>query len=243
MYEGTRYIFSSFEALEEIVLLGERKFLLQNAETEAVLYELGKEKMFVAVNLTNEPQQITLDGIYGTWQEFRHDRTISGNTFTLKPLEVLIGTTNVKDANLPTYQQVATLIDELEYKRTHTSSLLFDRKADIAITSSGTSGYIRKLFDGVPDNLAWTQTGDMEKFIELDLTKVKPTFTKVVVNGYRIDDAKLVLKNGEETIAVEAEVQTEEFATTFLLKEPVSPDALRLEFTQRKVELYEIAVF
>ena len=243
MYEGTRYIFSSFEALEEIVLLGKRRFLLQNAEVEAVLYELGQEKMFVAVNLTNEPRQITLDGISGTWNEFRHNRTISGNNFELKPLEVLIGTTSVKDANLPTYQQVVALIDELEYKRTHGGSLLFGRRADIAITSSGTSGYIRKLFDGVPDNLAWTQVGDMEKFIELDLTKVKPSFTKIVVNGWHIDDAKLILKNGEEAIAVDAEVQTEEFATTFLLKEAVTPDVLRLEFFQKRVELYEIAVF
>ena len=83
----------------------------------------------------------------------------------------------------------------------------------------------------------------MEKFIELDLTKVKPTFTKVVVNGWHIDDAKLILKNGEETIAVDVDVQTEEFATTFLLKQAVTPDALRLEFAQKRVELYEIAVF
>ena len=42
---------------------------------------------------------------------------------------------------------------------------------------------------------------------------------------------------------MDAEVQTEEFATAFYLKEAVTPDALRLEFTQKRVELYEIAVF
>ena len=243
MYEGTRYIFSSFEALEEIVLLGKRTFLLQNAEVEAVLYELDGEKMFVAVNMTNEPQQITLDGISGDWNEFRHNRTISGNTFELKPLEVLVGTSRVKDSNLPTYQEVAALVEAEEYKRTHGGSLLFGRRNDIAITSSGSTGWVGKLFDGVPDNLGWTQVGDTDKFIELNLTMVKPAFTKVVLNGWHIDDAKLILKNGEEAIAVDAEVQTEEFATTFYLKEAVTPDALRLEFTQKRIELYEIAVF
>ena len=130
-----------------------------------------------------------------------------------------------------------------EYKRTHGGSLLFGRRNDIAITSSGSTGWVGKLFDGVPDNLGWTQVGDTDKFIELNLTKVKPAFTKVVLNGWHIDDAKLILKNGEEAIAVDAEVQTEEFATTFYLKEAVTPDALRLEFTQKRVELYEIAVF
>jgi len=40
-----------------------------------------------------------------------------------------------------------------------------------------------------------------------------------------------------------AEVQTEEFATTFILKEKIAPEALRLEFKNRRVELYEIEVF
>lgn len=243
MYEGTRYIFSSFEALEELVLMAKRTFLLKTPEVEVVMYELGKEKMFVAVNLTGEPQKITVDGIDGTWHVFRHSRTITGNTFVLQPVEVLIGTTEIKDLGLPTYQEVAALIDELEYKRTHGGSLLFDRRGEIAITSSGSTGWSGKLFDGVADNLGWTQTGDTGKFIELDLTKVKPTFTKVVVNGWHIEDAKLILKKGGEEAEPAAQVQTEEFAKTFLLKEAVSPDALRLEFTQKRVELYEIAVF
>jgi len=40
-----------------------------------------------------------------------------------------------------------------------------------------------------------------------------------------------------------AEVLTEEFSTTYILKEAVCPDALRLEFHQEYVELYEIDVF
>ena len=77
----------------------------------------------------------------------------------------------------------------------------------------------------------------------LDLTKIKPTFTKVVVNGWHIEDAKLIFQNGEEKVEAVAETTTEEFSKTFLWQEAVSPDVLRLEFTQKQVELYEIAVY
>ena len=244
MYEGTRYIFSSFEALEQIVLLAKRTFLLKTAEVEAVLYELGEKKMFVAVNMTDEPQTVTIEGISGTWNEFRHNRTLSGNTFNLKPLEVLIGTTDVEDKGLPTYQEVAKLIDELDYKRTHGGSLLYNRRADIEITAStGTVGWSRKLFDGVDDNLGWAQTSDGEKFMELNLTKVKPAFTKVVVNGFHIEDMKLIFKTGEEVYEPAAQVQTGEYSKTYILEQPVSPDVLRMEFFQKRVELYEISLF
>ena len=135
------------------------------------------------------------------------------------------------------------MIEQLEYKRTHTGSLLFDCREKIEITSSTGIGWARKLFDGTPDNLAWTQGGEGEKFIELNLTKVKPTFTKVVVNGYNIEDMKLIFKNGEEQTEPEAEVQSEAFCKTYILKQAVSPEALRLEFTAKRVELYEISLF
>ena len=243
MYEGTRYIFTSFAALDKLVLLAKRTVLHKTQEVEAVLYELPEEKMFVAVNMTNELQTVTLEGISGTWYEFRHNRTISGNTFTLKPLEVLIGTSQIKDVGLATYQQVAAQIDGLEAERCSSKSKLFEKNHSIKITSSGSIGWTRKLFDGVPDNLGWTQVGDMDKYIELDLTKVKPTFTKVIVNGWHIEDAKLILKSGEEAVAAVAREQTEEFCKTFVLAQPVCPDALRLEFAQKRVELYEISVY
>ena len=37
--------------------------------------------------------------------------------------------------------------------------------------------------------------------------------------------------------------KTGAFSKTFLLAEPTCPDGLRLEFGQRKMELYEIEVF
>ena len=245
LYEGTRYIFSSFEALDQLILFAKRTDLVKNQQVHAVLYELNDEKMFAVANMTREPQKVTLDGISGTWHEFRHNRTISGNTFELKPLEVLIGTTEVKDAGLPTYEETAALIDKLEYERTHRGSLLFDRHHDIPVTTSARSGGTRyKMFDGILDNHGWEDVGDKDKFYEIDLTKVQPTFQKVIVYGYNVDTMELKVRNGGElSVPPIAEVRKEEFSTTFLLNKAICPEGLRLEFNAHKVELYEIEVF
>lgn len=49
MYEGYRYLFASFEALESLVLHGKRTTLFKSGEAEAVHYDNGDEKMFVLV--------------------------------------------------------------------------------------------------------------------------------------------------------------------------------------------------
>lgn len=245
LYEGTRYIFSSFEALEDIVLFGKRTTLCKSVEDEAVLYDNGAEKMFVLVNLTQENKTVTLEGLSGTWHEFRGSRTFTGNTFQLKPLETIIGTNVVKGADLPTYAETAALIDRLEYERTHTGSLLFNRFLDITVTTSGARGMVKaKLFDGVRDNLAgWVNKKD-ENFMEVNLTKVKPSFSKVVIHGYGLEEMELKVKNGEELSAPAVKnTKCEEFSKTFNLTETISPDVLRLEFMGKQVELYELEVF
>jgi len=200
--------------------------------------------MFVLVNFTNEAQTVTLDGISGKWHEFRHNREITGNTFELKPVGTIIGTSEVKDAGLPTYQETAALIDKMEYDRTHGGSLLFERRADITLTTSGTLQQWRSLFNGIRDDLAWTQTGDGEKFIELGLTKLKPTFNKIVISGYNTASMKLKVRNGDElTEPAIAEKKFNEFSTTILLKDKICPESLRFEFLSKHVELYEIEIF
>jgi len=245
LHEGTRYIFSSFEALEELVLHGERTTLFRSDEAEAVFYDNGEEKMFVLVNFTQQPQTVTLESLTGNWHEFRHNRMISENTFELKPLEVVIGTNVPKDAGLPTFAETVNLIDKLEYDRTHRGSLLFNQHKKIPLTSSGLRGFCRhKLFDGVQDNLAGWVRENPDNFIEMDLTQVKPTFTKLVLRGYHIETAVLKVKNGEEyTVPTAADVKIEEFANTYIFPTPISPDALRFEFDGRVIELYELEVF
>lgn len=243
LYEGMRYIFSSFEALEELVLHAKRKTLYKTAEAEAVLYEYKDEKMFVLVNMIPEPQSVTVDGIDGTWHSFRHNATLSGNTFDLKPFEVVIGTSGVKDADMPTYQEVSALVDQLEYQRTHTGSLLFERSADIKVKTSAHHVYNYKMFDGVRDDYAVQMGSKNGCFYEMDLTKIGCAVQKIVVHGHNLDGMKLLIGD-DELYEPETNVQTEEFSKAFTLAQTVCPKRVRLEFPYEGiVELYEIEMF
>lgn len=244
LYEGTRYIFSSFEALEDMVLFGKRTTLHRTPEAEAVLYEHGNEKMFVLVNLKPYAQKVTLEGISGTWHEFRHDRAITDNAFDLKPFEVVIGTTAVLDAGIPTYQQTEEKINKLEYERTHRGSLLFGCEEKVKVTTSApVHVYNYKMFDGMRDNDGVIFVRG-EKYYEVEMTDVKPTFSKVVIYGNNVDDTKLFVRNGGElSEPAIAEIKREQYSTTFCLKEAICPEALRLEFYNDPVELYELEVF
>ncbi len=242
LYEGARFLFSSLEAVEDIMLFAERTQLARTDEYEVMHYDYNGEKMFVLVNFIDAPQRVTVENLSGEWYNFRHEGMITGNTFDLKPFEVVIGTSKKRDAGLPTYEEVAALVDKLEYERTHRRNLLFDRQQDIEFS---TSGVVRphKLFDGVRDNYAWScNFGD--KFLELDLTKVKPTFNTVIVYGYNIEDMTLQVRNNDELSVPAMDVaQTDEYAITFTMKEAISPDCLRFEFPKDRVEVYEIEVF
>jgi len=73
---------------------------------------------------------------------------------------------------------------------------------------------------------------------------LKPQFTKIVISGYGLEGMELRVCNGEALAVPEiTEVKAEEFSVTYLLQNPVTPDALRLEFNARRVELYEIEIF
>ena len=246
LWEGMRYIFSTFEALESYMLFAKRTTLYRTTEAEAVYYDNGDEKMFVLVNFMQYPQTITLDGISGTWHEFRHNRTITGNTFELQPFEVVVGTNVVKDAGIPTYEETVAFINEQEYARTHRGNLLFERSDEMTYEYSNATHFYRyKLFDGIDDDLGTQFRNKGENFLEVNLTKVKPTFQKVRIAGYYMDNLQFKVRNGEElTVPAIREVQTEEFATTFILEQPICPDAMRFEFnSEDRTELYEIEVF
>ena len=242
MYEGFRYVFASFEALEDIVLLGKRTTLTRSAEAEAVLYEYGNEKMFVLINFTQQPQTVTLDGIDGTWHSFCHNETLTGNTFDLKPLETIVATNTVKDAGLPTYQETEELINKLEYERTHRENLIYEADSCINVTIPKKNRFYtkKKLFDGTRDNLAVELFGE-DVFIELDLSKEDPTFSKINIFGYQVDKVTAYAVNGEErTELTVLDQKNEEFATYLTLDQKVNCQALRLEFDSDLVELYEI---
>ena len=246
MYEGTRYVFASVEALEDILLDAKRTTLARNTEHECCLYEFNGEKMFVLASFSQEEQTVTLNELTGTWHNFRHGETITGPTFTLKPLEVLIGTEKVRDAGMPTYQETVALIEKQEADRMANKSLLFERYRDVKVTSSTSVGTVIKMFDGVDENWAWDQLKGDDKFYEVDISKIKPTFNKVVISGYNLDEMVLKLKLGDEYIIPEAEIKDEEFARTYILKEAITADSIRMEFNKPDrvlVELYELEIF
>ncbi len=247
MYEGNRYVFSSFGALQEFVLHAKRTTLVNTDEVEAVYYDLPDKKMFVLVNKVPEPQTVTLDAISGTWCEFRHARDITTNTFNLAPFEVVIGTSEDMSGDLPTYQEVKAICDNHDYKRTHSKSLLYERYDDMVVTTSGYNRSLYKMFDGVHDDLGFdhdvtrTQIGD---FVQMDMTKIHPTFSKVVLSGWHLANTTILAGPSADALTeLEIEsVTSTEFSNTFVLKKPITADFLRFEFHEEKIEVYEIEI-
>lgn len=246
--EGYRYVFSSMEALEDFLLFGSREVLLRTNDAEAVLYEYNGEKAFVLVNFNLEPQSVTVDGISGSWYNFRHGGMITGNTFEMKPLEVIIGTSTVKDADLPTYQEVTALVEKLEAERVAGCSKLVPLWRKLEYTSAGLGKFSRmKMFDGVRENLSLNTYSAGERFLELGFAKVDISFNKVVVSGWEVSDKNIALQfrnNGQLEEPAIDRVELGDHSVTYYLKDTVSPGAMRVEFlAEGQMEIYEIEVF
>ena len=246
LYEGYRYLFSSVEALEPLLLHGERTTLLKTVDAESVLYTYGDEKMFVVSNYTQAPLTVTLEGLSGTWYNFRNEGVLTGNTFQLKPLETLIGTSAPRGTDLPSYPQTVAIIDKLEYERTHTGSLLFARDKEIEVTASSPRRYFSplKMFDGQRTNDALELLSEEENYLDVDISKLNISVSKVSVYGNNVQEGKLLLRNGETLVDANVmKTETEQYAITFHLAETVSPEALRFQFAKGPVEIYEVEAF
>ena len=245
--EGYRYLFASLEALEDFLLFGSRKVLLRTNDAEAVLYEHNGEKAFVLVNFNLEPQTVTVDGISGVWHHFRHGGMITGNTFDLKPLEVVIGTSSVKDAGMPTYQETIALADKLEAERKEGCSKLASVWRKLDYTTNKLSLDRMKLFDGVRENLSISTHSAGERFLELGFSKVDISFNKVVISGWEVSDQNVALQlknNGQLEKPAIDRVENKDHSVTFYLTETVSPEAMRVDFTgEGQMEIYELEVF
>ena len=246
--EGFRYMFSSLEALEDFLLFGKREVLLRTNDAEAVLYEHNGEKAFVLVNFNMEPQTVTLNGIDGQWYNFRHGGMITGNTFALKPLEVVIGTSAVRDAGLPSYDETIAISDKLEAERVAGCSKLVPLWRNLKFTGKGIGLEDQmKLFDGVRENLALSTFSKGERFYEIGFQKVDVSFNKVVISGWDVSEKNIVLKfrnNDQLEDAAIDRIENKEHSVTFYLKETISPEAMRLEFVgEEGVEVYEIEAF
>ena len=103
----------------------------------------------------------------------------------------------------------------------------------------------RKLFDGVLDDYAVGLMDNTEvKFVELNVSKINPTFHKIMIHGWHTAGVKLLTgKEGELTEIAAVEEVNGEYCTTLDLKEAMNADILRFEFPSEQVELYEIELF
>ena len=244
--EGTRYLFSSMEALEQLMLFGKRAQLMRTEDAECVLYDNGDEKMFVLVNFNQTEQTVTVDGLFGEWYNFRHEGMLTGNTFTLKPLEVLIGTNVKKDAGLPGYAETAALIDKLEAARVAGCSKLVAVRHSISFAGSTVGVTRHRLLDGMRDNLAANigKTGDRHLIANLD--KVDITCDRVVVSGWNLSGktAVTVKLNGEFVLPEGTQVKEEGLSTTYHFNQTIRPEAIRVDFFgEESMELYELEAF
>ena len=252
LYEGTRYIFSSAEALEPVLLLGDRRTLVKTPDYEAALWTTPDgEKMFCVQNFRNEPTTAKVPGLSGAFTEFRGARTfdlrsssskLQAPSFKLLPLESLVATTKKYDAGLPTFAEVQAKIDAQEKERLGRPNQLLDRSADFEVTTSAKRGGERTMFDGVRDVMAWYQQWPKNAFYEMSFPKFVPEFSELTVYGLGIDGMKVKIREGgdwKELVPVSTEKG--EYSLKYVFDRKYTTVKLRIEFPPvKRIELYEI---
>ena len=242
LYEGTRYVFSSVEALADFFLDGKRQTLCRTEQAECGLWTLGGEKLVAVVNFTDRPQTVAVKGLSGRFVEFRGSRTFeSPSAFALKPHETIVATTAKRDAGLPTYVETKARVAELERTRLAADNQLKGRFEEVEVTASKGKASRRKLFDGVRDVFAWGQPGGAARFLELSFPKFTPAFTRLAVHGWHLGDMKVKARiDGDWKEIVPVKRDSAEFHEILEFGETVRTVKLRLEFPQKQVEVYEI---
>jgi len=248
LYEGNRYVFSSFAALENLVLNAKRTWLVKNDRVKCVRYDLGNEAMFVLVNLTQEPQTVSVPELQGDFREFRGKRTFSRAiaALGLKPLEVIIGTTEPHDEGLPTYAETKALIERLEAERLGRDNQLLGNYQDIVLSASKPIGESVKLFDGTRDVIAFYQSWNPETFIEISFPKGAKRFHIVRLFGRWDNDPVVSIRKNDnwlELAPVKILERTKD-SIVYDFGECVRTVKMRITFSGNKgrmhVELYEI---
>ena len=188
IYEGTKYVFSSFAALEDLVLNGTRTTFARSKELEGVLYALPDEKMLVAVNFTDGPRQVELPKTDGVFREFRGERTFALSAtapvrLELAPLETLVACTKAHDRGLRTLAETKADIVRKDAERRGRDNQLRGRYGDVQVTSNVRMRDACKLFDGTLDMLACYSDWKKDAFVELAFVRFTPRFSKVRLWG------------------------------------------------------------
>ena len=256
LYEGTRYMFESIAALEDVLLHGKLETL---AKTDA--YECGcwtmpeGDRMFALVNFTQKPQRVTVKGLKGRFREFRGERkfdvpsSTSTLTLDLAPLETIVACEKARDRGLKPLAEVRREIEAAEFARTHRDNQLLGRQDDMDIkTSVGRRGAWRddavKVFDGMYDMVAWSDprlTWGDERYFEMSFLKFVPRFREVVVYGRDIDGYTVKIRDGGAWKLLRP-VATEKTGDRIVQRFGAehSTVKMRIDFPKRGLEVYEI---
>lgn len=259
LYEGTKYIFSSFAALEKLVLFGKRTTFAKSENEEGVLYELPDEKMFVVVNFTDRLRKVALPGVRGTYREFRGDRIFDlsarqsndpndDRTIALRPFETVVACTANHGGDLPKLAAVRALVDRQEAERRGRDNQLRGRYDDIVVNSNmkpNFGGGFYKLIDGTRDFLARHSCWLTNSFIEVSFPNFTPRFTVARVWGANVGTLAVdIRKNGVWQTLDPKGVKLEKWMTELDFGEPVTTVKVRFRFPMKpgknEIEVYEL---
>lgn len=255
LYNGTRYVFESFEALEEIVLNGTRTTFLKGNDLEGVAYALPDEKMIVIVNFAFTNAVAKVAGVTGAFREFRGTRTFGFNagqvsTVTLRPLETLVATTKPHDANLEPKAETEARVAREEAERCGRDNQLLDKTTDLTVDTNmmrNFGGGHYKLVDGMCEMIAMDSKWRTNAFVEIACNGFRPSFDTVRVWGSGIVDRfEVDVRKGGAWVNVPIKARSrEKYRHEVTLTEPVSTVKVRLRFPGRPkqenaLEIYEV---
>lgn len=241
IYEGLRYVYGCMERLQDFILFAKRTFLVKTPDCEAMLYENGKDRMLVVVNMSTKKIKTSLPGVKGNFFEFCGPRQFSKFDLELEPQEVIVATSRKMDEGLKSRAEVAAEIDKLEEARKNRGNILFNRHNDIEITASRPTGSCYKMFDGVTDVHAFSQNRGKSGFFEMAFPKFVPEFNVIRVFGYNIDGMVVKIRKKGDWVTLEpAKLEKSEYMRELIFDKKLTTVKIRLEIPKGKFELYEI---
>ena len=244
IYEGVKYVFSSVQALERILLLGNRRRIERTDEYEAAEWELGGEKMFVAVNLCEkELKGVRLNGVKGRFMEFRGQRTFGGGgeiVLDLKPFEVVVATTKKMDDGYEPLARVKARERRLEYERTHRDNQILGKASELQFAASKPLGLQVKIADGMIVQQAELFRGG-NPWYEIAFPKEPVVFRDIRVYGENLENTTVKIRRFGKWIDLKPVASSYEgYTLSLAFAEDVRTSRVRFEFHKDMANLYEI---
>lgn len=270
LYEGNRYVNSTFAALEDFILEGKRTTLLKTPDGECARWDLPNgESMFALANFTNERKTFEVAGLDGRFRPFRSNKALPTTTppptptptpsptptptptptpltFTLSPYEVVVGTTGGRGADLPTYAETLAIVEAAEAERTGRDNQLLGKERSLGFASSNGKTRFYKLVDGTRDVLGWSAK-EKEPWVEFSFAEGPVSFSRLRVYGSGLENMAVSIRRDGEWKTLEPKtVQTEKYMRELDFGETATTVRIRLSFPAEKgvsiVELYEVEV-